>query len=311
MRKYLLLFSSLAAAAFLTFPAAAQDAAAEQQQRETMIAVEGGSYLQGSAEGPYAANERVHRTTVSSFRIAPTETTQELYRSVAGKNPSFFKGDDRPVENVSWLDAVRFCNALSEKEGLQPAYRIEGASVEWQRDADGYRLPTEAEWEYAARGGVQGALGDDPLKKAPLSGGDPDAVAWFDRNSAKSTHPVAAKQPNQLGIYDMSGNVWEWCWDWYGPYPDDEAADPEGGPRGAGQKVLRGGAWFAPLNLNRVTYRYWSAPTFRVNSVGFRLARNAAPAPAPQVHESEPEPEPAVQVDFFEALAAPEKTDAR
>ena len=265
--------------------------------RESMIIVEGGSYLRGSAEQPYAATERVHPATVSSFRIASTETTQELWRSVMGNNPSAFKGNSRPVENVSWLDAVRFCNALSEKEGLQKAYQIEGANVTWDRQADGYRLPTEAEWEYAARGGRLGASGAEPLTKAPYAGGtDAAALGWFDRNSGKASQNVAGKAPNELGAFDMSGNVWEWCWDWYGEYPREAVVDPEGGPRGAGQKVLRGGAWFTPVNLLRVTYRYWSLPTFKVNSVGFRLARNAAPFGL----------ETSAQVDFFEALAAPE-----
>lgn len=264
--------------------------------RESMIMVEGGSFIQGSAEQPYAATERAHETTVSSFRIASTETTQALWRFVMGNNPSAFKGVDRPVENVSWLDAVRFCNALSEKEGLEKVYEIEGSAVSWNRQADGYRLPTEAEWEYAARGGRFGALGSEPLTRSPYSGGaDAAAVAWFDRNSGKSSQAVARKAANELGAFDMSGNVWEWCWDWYGEYPREPVVDPEGAPRGAGQKVLRGGAWFTPVNLLRVTYRYWSAPSFKVNSVGFRLARNAAPFGL----------ETSAQVDFFEALSAP------
>jgi formylglycine-generating enzyme required for sulfatase activity len=264
--------------------------------RESMILVEGGVFLRGSAEQPFAATERVHETTVSSFRIAATETTQAVWRSVMGTNPSSFKADDRPVENVSWLDAVRFCNALSEKEELEKAYDIDGSNVSWNRKANGFRLPTEAEWEFAARGGRFAALGREPLSKAPYSGGtDAAAVAWFDRNSGKTSQSVARKAPNELGVYDMSGNVWEWCWDWYGEYPKDPVVDPDGSPRGAGLKVLRGGAWFTPVNLLRVTYRYWSAPTFKVNSVGFRIARNAAPFGL----------ETTAHVDFFQALSAP------
>ncbi|MFA6504746.1 MAG: SUMF1/EgtB/PvdO family nonheme iron enzyme [Treponemataceae bacterium] len=264
--------------------------------RESMVLVEGGTFLRGSAEQPYAATERVHQTTVSSFRVASTETTQGLWRTVMGTNPSAFKGDNRPVEKVSWLDAIRFCNALSVKEGLQEAYDIVGANVAWIREADGYRLPTEAEWEYAARGGRYGASGAEPLKKAPYSGGtEPNAVAWYDGNSGKTTQNVAGKAANQLGLYDMSGNVWEWCWDWYGAYPRDSVVDPEGVSSEAGQKVLRGGAWFAPVNLLRATYRYWNAPTFKVNSVGFRVARNAAPYRL----------EATAKIDFFQALSAP------
>ena len=264
--------------------------------RESMVMVEGGTFLNGSAEQPYAATEHVHQVTVSSFMIASTETTQAVWREVMGSNPSSFKGDTRPVEKVSWMDAVRFCNALSEKEGLQKAYDIEGSSVSWKREADGYRLPTEAEWEYAARGGRYGALSPEPLKKVPYAGGtDPDAVAWYEENSMKTTRPVAGKAANQLGLYDMSGNVWEWCWDWYGEYPRSAVTDPDGVQQPSGQKVMRGGAWFTPAHLLRVTYRYWNAPTFKVNSVGFRLARNAAPYGL----------ESTAKIDFFQALAAP------
>lgn len=275
--------------------------------RDSMVLVEGGTFIRGSAEQPYASTESAHEATVSSFLISPTETTQALWRAVMNSNPSAFVGNNRPVERVNWLEAVAFCNALSGMEGLQPAYRREGSSFVWDRDADGYRLPTEAEWEYAARGGIHGALGSEPLRRAPYAGGmDADAVGWFDRNSNKTTQPVARKAPNQLGLYDMSGNVWEWCWDWYGDYPRTAVVDPEGAARGVGQKVLRGGAWFAPMNLLRVTYRYWNLPTFKVNSVGFRIARNA-PVPV----EEPAAAEPSAQVDFFEALSAPEESAAQ
>jgi len=241
-----------------------------------MVRVEGGTYWQGSLEGPFKANELAHLATVSTFLIAATETTQELWQNVTGKNPSRFPGPQRPVEFVSWFDAVAFCNALSLREGLEPAYEITGTEVRWNRWAKGYRLPTEAEWEYAARGGRLGALDGEALTKAPYSGGtEADELAWYEKNSGKTTKPVGGKEPNQLGLYDLSGNVWEWCWDWYGEYPRTSVHDPEGAAQGPGQKVLRGGAWFTPVQLLRATYRYWNAPTFKVNSVGFRLARNA------------------------------------
>jgi len=194
-----------------------------------------------------------------------------------GTNPSKFPGKDRPVEYVSWYDAVKFCNALSLKEGLLPAYKIDGTKVEWDKTANGYRLPTEAEWEYAARGGTLGAITDSPLSKAPYAGSDNSAasVGWYETNSSKTTKPVAQKAPNALGLYDMSGNVWEWCWDWYGAYPKDEVLNPDGAENQSGQKVLRGGSWFTPEKLLRTTYRYWNVPTFKVNSVGFRIARYA------------------------------------
>lgn len=256
---------------------------AEPGSAPRTVLVEGGSFFQGSTEQPYAATERVHLATLSPFEMAITETTQELWTSVMGTNPSKFRSPAKPVDNVTWLDAVRFCNALSMREGLEPAYLIAGPEVGWNREADGYRLPTEAEWEFAARGGLSGAGSLVPLSKAPFAGGmEADKVAWYDKNSAKTTQAVATKLANGLGLFDMSGNVWEWCWDWYGDYPRTDVVDPAGPAKGAGQKVLRGGAWFTPVNLLRVTYRYWNVPGFKVNSVGFRVAKNA---PAVEVLE--------------------------
>ncbi len=243
-----------------------------------MVLVEGGTFLQGSNEQPFAQNERVHPTTLSTFLISRTELTQEQWKKVHSTNPSRFPGNSRPVDSVSWLDAVKFCNALSQAENLTPAYTISGASVTWDPRADGYRLPTEAEWEYAARGGAAGTSPDTPLSKSYFSGShDPDEVAWFDRNSGKTSKSVGTKAANELGLFDMSGNVWEWCWDWYGEYPSSEVENPSGPSVSTGQRVLRGGAWFTPLQLLRVTYRYWNVPYFKANSVGFRLARNAPP----------------------------------
>jgi len=276
-------------------------------QTVNMVFVKGGTYWQGSNEAPYSANERVHRTTVSSFYISSTEITQAQWLDVMSSNPSKFPGKDRPVEYVSWYDAVKFCNALSVKEGLIPAYKIEGSKVEWDKEANGYRLPTEAEWEYAARGGQTGAITDEPLAKAPYAGSDSSAltVGWFDANSGKTTKPVAQKAPNALGLYDMSGNVWEWCWDWYGTYPKDVIVNPDGSDNQTGQKVLRGGSWFTPEKLLRVTYRYWNVPTFKVNSVGFRIARNA------EEQKEEPKEETEVALpgglNMYEVLSPPVK----
>lgn len=240
-----------------------------------MLFIEGGSYWMGSNEGAFAANEKAYQVTISSYYIAKTETTQELWASVMGSNPSRFQGKDRPVEYVSWYDAVRFCNALSKAEGLEEPYTISGSSVQWNREANGYRLPTEAEWEYAARGGPLGAITETALTRAYYSGGNnPSSVAWYDANSGRTTKSVATKEANELGLYDMSGNVWEWCWDWYNNYPETPQENPAGPEVSSGRRVMRGGAWFTPVNLIRTTYRYWNAPSFKVNSVGFRVARN-------------------------------------
>jgi formylglycine-generating enzyme required for sulfatase activity len=235
-------------------------------QSPLMIRVEGGTFLMGSDE---KSNERPHEVTLSTFFIAETEVTQALWKAVMGNNPSAFRGDTLPVDSVSWLDAVRFCNALSEKEGLVPAYEISGDTVAWNKTANGYRLPTESEWEYAARGGPRGAS-----DRAAYAGGEnPQELGWYDANSGRASKPVKSKAPNGLGLYDMSGNLWEWCWDYYGEYPREASVNPEGAAASA-RRVLRGGAWFNPVNLLKVTYRYWNAPGFKVNSAGFRLAQN-------------------------------------
>jgi formylglycine-generating enzyme required for sulfatase activity len=239
-----------------------------------MIFVDGGTFWMGSNEAAYKSTELAYQAEVSSFYISETEITQEVWTSVMGSNPSRFKNPQKPVEMVSWLDAVRFCNALSEKEGLDKAYEISGSRVSCNWEANGYRLPTEAEWEYAARGGLANAVQEEALSRAYYSGSKNAAdVALFDTNSNKETKPVKTKAPNELGLYDMSGNVWEWCWDWMGAYPKGLTKDPRGLQSG-NTKVVRGGSWFTPVNLCRVTYRFWNVQSFKANSVGFRIAKN-------------------------------------
>lgn len=186
---------------------------------------------------------------VMSFRLATVPVTQELYSEVTGEAPSTARGGRRPVEGVSWLDAVRFCNAFSERDGLTPAYRLD-PEVEWDTAADGYRLPAEAEWEHACRAGTTGP------RYGPL-----DEIAWYRGNSAETTHEVGGKTPNAWGLYDLLGNVWEWCWDLY----DAEVYGE--------YRVLRGGGWFDEQWSCRASVRRRSHPTFRVDDVGFRLAR--------------------------------------
>ncbi|MDR2020465.1 MAG: formylglycine-generating enzyme family protein, partial [Treponema sp.] len=158
-----------------------------------MVRVPGGVFWMGSREGAYAANERAHEVTVKQFYISETEITQEVWTSVMGSNPSQFPGPDRPVDNVSWFDAVQFCNALSEWERLIPAYAIAGDRVSWNPGADGYRLPTEAEWEYAARGGG-GSAASEPLTRVYYAGGEnADEVGWYDKNSGRASKPVKGK----------------------------------------------------------------------------------------------------------------------
>ena len=211
----------------------------------TMIAVQGGTYTMGatSKKGSDARDceKPAHKETVSDFMIGETPVTQELWQAVMCANPSHFAGDmQRPVECVSWDDCQTFIRKLNQLTGQN------------------FRLPSEAEWEYAARGGNRS-------KGCKYAGSnDVDTVAWYNGNSNRTTHPVKTKQPNELGIYDMSGNVREWCQDkWCRDYNS---------PRDSGGRVLRGGTWFDDARDVRVSYRDHFAPGYRLDFNGLRLA---------------------------------------
>jgi formylglycine-generating enzyme required for sulfatase activity len=191
---------------------------------------------------------------VAPFLLARYPVTQALYRAVTGESPGTFRGDANPVETVSWQDAVLFCNALSRRAGLAPCYALGGpdAAVTFQPEAGGYRLPTEAEWEYACKAGTP----------APRYG-EIDHIAWYKGNSAGTTQPVGRKAPNAWGLYDMLGNVWEWCTDVYD-------AQVYGSYR-----ILRGGGWADEARGCLATNRRRSHPTsFKIDDLGFRIARN-------------------------------------
>jgi len=183
-----------------------------------------------------------------------------------GENPSYFKGANRPVERVSWYDAVKFCNKLSQMEGLDQCYTINGSDVSWSnRSCNGWRLPTEAEWEYAARGGQS-------YKYAGSN--NVDEVAWYDEDfSSGSTHPVGQKKPNGFGLYDMSGNVYEWVWDWYGDYSSQSSTDLVGVSSGQ-SRVIRGGSWDIFAWDTRVSRRISYNPDHEYYGLGFRPGRN-------------------------------------
>lgn len=212
-----------------------------------MIRVEGSTFKMGNADGE---NEEkpVHEVTLSSFSIGETEVTQELWEAVMGENPSFFKGSKRPVEEVSWNDCQTFIGKLNELTGKT------------------FRLPTEAEWEFAARGGNQS-------KGYTYSGSNTIGdVAWFGDASDSGTHDVAMNFPNELGIYDMSGNVHEWCQDWYGSYGSRSQTNPTG-PSSGSDRVERGGCWNYIAKCCRVSSRdSHHPPTLAYRSLGFRLA---------------------------------------
>jgi formylglycine-generating enzyme required for sulfatase activity len=168
---------------------------------------------------------------------------------------------------VNWYEAVEYCNRLSLKEGLTPAYRGSGDAIVCDFNATGYRLPTEAEWEYAAKGGNKNFLSYE------YSGGNSvDRVAWYSENSGNSTHPVGTKQANDLGLYDMSGNVYEWCWDWYGSYSGGSQSNPVGASSGS-DRVLRGGGWDDAVWFVRSAIRSLIPPSYRYANLGFRLVR--------------------------------------
>jgi formylglycine-generating enzyme required for sulfatase activity len=224
-----------------------------EQMRDRMLPIQGGKFTMGDE-----ATGRVE-VTLSNFKMDKYPVTQALYEQVMNTNPSYFKGEDRPVEMVSWFDAVGFCNELSRQTGLEPAYEITGEQVRRKLNANGYRLPTEAEWEYACRAGTTG----DHY-------GELDGIAWYDRNSGGETHGVGQKKANGFGLHDMLGNVWEWCNDWYGHYPEGPVTDPAGIENGS-YRVLRGGSWGSGARRVRAAFRDWYTPDDRYSSLGFRL----------------------------------------
>jgi len=229
-----------------------------------MVQIPKGSFLMGDeAEPPI---HRVHITR--PFLMAKVQVTQALYESVMRKNPSHFKGDDLPVERITWDDAVRFCNELSIMLSFEPAYKIDDTKVEWIQESCGFRLPSEAEWEYACRAGTTTRFFLGDLES------DLEATGWYAKNSQMRTHPVGQKEPNTWGLCDMHGNVDEWVWDWYGEYNDSLVCNPAGPVNGA-YRVFRGGGWGISAHFCRSAFRSYDEPGRRYY-LGFRLSRSVA-----------------------------------
>ena len=228
-----------------------------------------GSFMMGAKERDSEADDDErprHEVELSSgFWMMSTAVTQDLYEVLMGNNPSEFKEGRRPVECVSWFDAVECANELSRRQGLKEVYTIDGEDVEADWSANGWRLPTEAEWEYAARAGTD-------FKYAGSN--DLDEVGWDDYNSGRETHRVGKKKPNGWGLYDMSGNVEEWCWDWYGDYPSSKQTDPKG-PKTGSNRVCRGGSWDVVARGARVSIRLYCDPSDRSIYLGFRFSRSS------------------------------------
>jgi formylglycine-generating enzyme required for sulfatase activity len=226
-----------------------------------------------STEEGRFGSENIHKVTLTlPFWLGRTEVTQQEYKSVIGKNPSRFHscGGDCPVEKVSWLDAVNFCNRASTIEGLKPAYVYVDGRLRWDRSANGYRLPTEAEWEYTCRAGTNTlwSFGDDERQK--------EEYTWYEANAwgtnVRYAHQVGTKRPNPWSLHDMHGNVWEWCQDWHGPYTSEDRVDPMGPPHGKA-RIGRGGAFSDYIETSRSAFRNRSEPEIRYGIIGARLVR--------------------------------------
>ncbi len=218
--------------------------------KDDMIFVKGGYFNMGSNDG-YDNEKPIHKVRLDDFFICKYQVTQRKWKEVMGSNPSKFKGDDLPVEQVSWNDVQKYIGKLNANTDKK------------------YRLPTEAEWEYVAQGGNQS-------KGYKYSGSDNiQDVAWYNDNSESKTHPVGMQKPNELGIFDMSGNVWEWCNDWYDAsyYKNSPEHNPKGASSGSG-RLLRGGSWYDYINNCRVSLRSGYYPDFNYINLGFRVVED-------------------------------------
>lgn len=283
----------LAFVALLAIPAPVQAAGKtgapqEEMKKQGFVYIEGGTFQMGSPkkENWRSKDEKRHSVTVSSFYMSAYEVSQAEYRKVMGKNPSRFSGKNLPVETVSWMDAVRYCNARSRQEGLTPVYKISGKNVTWNRNANGYRLPTEAEWEYACRAGTKTPFNTRTsisAKEANYYGHYPYEIEenYFTEEKLETkpgiyrekTVSVKSFSPNAWGLYNMHGNVSEWVWDYYAAY--GKKKNNPTGPKNGTLKVYRGGGWNDFAKHMRSAYRATLNPDMSSFNIGIRLVRNA------------------------------------
>ena len=247
--------------------------------------IDGGTFQMGSpvSEPERSSDEIQHNVTVGSFYMAKTEVSQADYQAVMGGNPSDTKGDNLPVTNITWYDAIEYCNRLSEAEGLTPCYTISGTTVTWNRSANGYRLPTEAEWEYAARANTTTPFSfGDYVHNSDANcynayGYNNDASGnWVNGSDAYLRHTVAVDSynANGCGLYNMHGNAAEWVWDWYGAYDIQGSSNPTG-PEGGNAKIVRGGGWNDHPKHIRSAYRGAQPADVGLYSISLRPVRNA------------------------------------
>lgn len=266
-----------------------RDTESNDSFHDSLILLQGGSFTMGSIEGENS-EQPLHQVTLSPFAISKYEVTQADWMSVMDSLPAYFTNSTSlPVEQVSWYAAIVYCNRLSVKKGLTPCYKKNGTTntdnwgaipetdyaTEWDSiscnwSAGGYRLPTEAEWEYAAKGGT---LSTNTLFSGANLLND---VGWYEMNSTSRTQVVGLKNANQISLYDMSGNVWEWCWDQYGSYSALPQIDPHGHTSNS-DRVIRGGSWESSANNCRNTKRNFIAPGYFYSTIGFRVVRTYKP----------------------------------
>ena len=249
---------------------------------DNFVQIKGGTFIMGSpdSETDRHDSEVKHKVTVSSFYMSKYRVTQKEYEEVMGYNRSFFNDPNLPVGRVSWYEAIEYCNEKSIKEKLTPAYIIVKDRkdpnnknkkdkvrwlVTWNKKANGYRLPTEAEWEYACRAGETTLFSTQVVTELVN-------IEGFVEGIRENIIPVGPFKPNPWGLYDLHGNVREWCWDWYGDYSNADQTDPDGAVSGA-YRVVRGGYWSDNWLLRRFAYRSDDGPDLWLDNIGFRLVR--------------------------------------
>ncbi len=248
----------------------------------TMLTIPSGTFEMGTLY--FDSDERPVRkiTLTKSFLLSKYEVTQELWKAVLGNNPSYFAGDSLPVENVTWFEAINFCNEFSKKQGLTPVYTIiNDSNIQWNTNANGYRLPTEAEWEYSCRAGTTTDFYTGNFSRN-LVDTSYDRAGWYCSNADNKTHKVGLKQPNNFGLYDMHGNVWEWVWDWFSFWPGNDTSDwvvSERVKRSEAvyyTRIQRGGSFHCEGtgHYGRSAHRHFFDPKTTSPSFGFRIARS-------------------------------------